>query len=427
MAFESDFDELAAAASDVALAPSASVGLLSADGFWLRGRAGAATDPAGWHEKLGRRVVADEAEVEWTGPPFGAGFPLRLPSDEVVGALTVAGPESSLLDHAQRRMLRVLARQAVAQLEMRRQAAADLAALQAERDRSAALLGALHDGYVYLEQGRVVAVNDVLCTMTGTTREELLGRDVPFSFLTGAGGAAESAVLRTMINDKSDHVELPIHRPDGTRIDVGVQVRPVRRPDRRVSGYVALFRDITDRKRHEQRLRHRADHDGLTGLLNRGAFHACLTERVAAAHAVGATLCLAVLDLDCFKEVNDIYGHPAGDAVLAEFADRLRGNARGDDAIGRLGGEEFAWIMGDTGLDESLAALTRTLDAVRHHPFPHGRQLTFSGGVAELRAETAGALMQRADGLLYTAKAAGRDRVFAEASAGWIPAKGLWA
>jgi diguanylate cyclase (GGDEF)-like protein/PAS domain S-box-containing protein len=304
----------------------------------------------------------------------------------------------------------------------RRQATAEL---HAERDLSAALLGALHDGYAYLEKGRIVVVNEVFCEMTGRRRDELIGRSAPLNFLTG-DHSRNTELLRSVINDKSGTAELAIERPDGSCLDVSIQVRPVRHPDRRVRGYIALIRDITDRKLHEQRLRHRADHDGLTGLLNRAAFHVRLTERVAAAHASGAPLTLAILDLDRFKTVNDEHGHPAGDAVLAEFANRLRGNARGDDVIGRLGGEEFGWIMSDTGREEAVGALSRTLDAVRRHPFPHGGQLTFSAGAAQLRTfaagpyepealvgETASALLQRTDRLLYVAKAGGRDRVVA--------------
>ena len=301
----------------------------------------------------------------------------------------------------------------------RRKATAEL---QAERDLLAALLGALHDGYAYLEHGRIVAVNDVFCEMTGMAREQLMDRPTPFSIFA-ADPSGRGGTFGKLVNDKSGYVELTVERPDGSRLDVGIQLRPVRRPDGRVRGYVALMRDITDRKQHEQRLRHRADHDGLTGLLNRAAFHVRLTERVAAAHASGAALSLALIDLDRFKLVNDGHGHPAGDAVLAEFADRLRGNARGDDVIGRLGGEEFGWLMSDTGREEAVGALSRTLDAVRRHPFPHGEQLTFSAGLVQLRtysvgspsemvaSETSDSLVQRADQLLYAAKAGGRDQV----------------
>ncbi len=312
----------------------------------------------------------------------------------------------------------------VAQVEdigERRRATAEL---QAERDFSGALLAAMHDGYVYLEQGTIVVVNDVFCQLTGLSKEALVGTSAPFPFWAPEDAEKGAALLRQVINDKTGQVDLPITRADGTRFEASVQLQPVRRPGGRVRGYVALIRDITDRNQQERRLRHQADHDGLTGLLNRAAFHVRLTERVASAHASGAQLSIAVLDLDRFKAVNDTHGHSAGDAVLAEFADRLRGHARGDDIIGRLGGEEFGWVMSDTGREEALAALGRTVDAVRRHPFPHIGRLTFSAGVAELQTfgagpegpllgETALGVLQRADEVLYCAKAAGRDCVLA--------------
>ncbi len=439
---DQDFHDLAAAAAEIAGTPLGAVALLRGRQQWLRGRAGTGRRTAPSDGSLCQAVVARGTDIEFadasteplvSGDPLWrelpaagrcAGFALRLRSGAIVGALIVMEGARGALTASQRRLLRVLARQVVAQLELRELRLGPRPsepALPAERDLSAALLEALHDGYAYLERGRIVAVNDVFCSMTGHARDELIGQSAAYPFRMRPGADTDPALLRKMINNKSGHVELPVQRPDGTRIDVSVQVRPVRRAERRVSGYVALIRDITDRKAHERRLLHRAEHDGLTGLFNRAAFHRQLADRVAAAHGRGAALSLAIIDLDRFKSVNDLFGHLAGDAVLAEFADRLRGKARGEDAIGRLGGEEFGWVMSDTGREEAVAALTRTLDAVRRHPFPHGEPLTFSAGVAQLRRtcgverspETADSLLQRADQLLYEAKARGRNRVMA--------------
>ncbi len=295
-----------------------------------------------------------------------------------------------------------------------------LAALEAERDFSAALLAALHDGYAYVEDGRIAVVNDVVCRMTGFARSELVGSDAAFLL----DDPALSGARRRMADliDRSGSTELTIRRRDGSTFEASVQLEPVHRPDVRINGYVALIRDITDRKTQERRLRHQADHDGLTGLLNQAAFHVRLREGVAAAYASGSTMSVAIMDIDRFKTVNDTHGHPAGDAVLAEFADRLRGNARGDDVLGRVGGEEFGLVMRETDLGEAVAAVGRTLDAVRRHTFPHVSRLTFSAGVAELRtigvapaADEHRRLLDRADQALYAAKRAGRDRVIGAA------------
>ena len=291
-----------------------------------------------------------------------------------------------------------------------------LAELEAERDFSAALLAALHDGYAYLEGGRIVVVNDVICRMTGYPRADLIGSRAAFLLDDAAEPGARSRLADLI--DRSGSTELTIRRRDGSTFDASIQLEPVHRPDVQVSGYVAVIRDITDRKTRERRLRHQADHDGLTGLLNQAAFHVRLREGVAAAYASGSTMSVAIMDLDRFKMVNDTHGHQAGDAVLAEFADRLRGNARGDDVLGRVGGEEFGLVMRETDLGEAIAAVGRTLDAVRRHSFPHVSRLTFSAGVAELRttgtthaADEHLRLLARADQALYAAKRAGRDRV----------------
>ena len=292
---------------------------------------------------------------------------------------------------------------------------AALTALEAERDLSTALLGALHDGYAYLERGRMVVVNDVLCQMTGMTREQLLSSSTPFPFWSVEDEARDGGRLRKLINARTSHVEVQLRRVDGSVFDASIQVCPVRRRNGRISGYIALIRDITDRKQHERQLRHRADHDGLTGLLNRAAFHVRLTERVTAAQTTGDALSLAVLDLDDFKRVNDTFGHPAGDAVLREFADRMRSHSRDDDIVGRLGGEEFGWALVDTRRRDGQAAVLRMLEAMRLHEFADVGALTFSAGVAELRTGAAGesaqSLYRRADKLLYAAKQAGRNRV----------------
>jgi GGDEF domain-containing protein len=101
---------------------------------------------------------------------------------------------------------------------------------------------------------------------------------------------------------------------------------------------------------------HRADHDGLTGLLNLRAFRARMARRAAAA---GRPLSLVTVDLDRFKAVNDTHGHPVGDRVLAEAAARLAGEARGADAVGRVGVEEFGWLLPGQAADAATLAAER--------------------------------------------------------------------
>ena len=154
----------------------------------------------------------------------------------------------------------------------------------------------------------------------------------------------------------------------------------------------------------------RAVSDPLTGLANHREFHERLAREVARAERDGAPLSLVLMDLDHFKQVNDIHGHQAGDLVLRETAERLRGVAREGEIIGRVGGEEFAWLLPGATAAQAHAAAERVREAIRDSPYPEIGRLTASCGACDLT--TAGSpseLFRLADSALYAAKSHGRD------------------
>jgi diguanylate cyclase (GGDEF)-like protein len=176
---------------------------------------------------------------------------------------------------------------------------------------------------------------------------------------------------------------------------------------------------ITVRDRTEQvelvRLAHR---DGLTGLLNQKSFTIRLHEEAERLAAVERPLGLIVVDLDHFKRVNDEHGHPTGDRVLKETAERISGVARAIDSVGRLGGEEFGWLLPDASAEQLLTAAERLRERFASTPFAGGLRVTVSVGFCDLAtAGSVEALMQHADEALYWAKETGRD-----AALGWTPA-----
>ena len=116
-------------------------------------------------------------------------------------------------------------------------------------------------------------------------------------------------------------------------------------PDGTITHVVATGIDVTERRRLERRLRHLADHDDLTGLINRRRFQEELQRHLAEGRRYGLRGALLVLDLDGFKEVNDTHGHSAGDRVLCAVADALRSRLRESDIVARLGGDEFAVLL----------------------------------------------------------------------------------
>jgi diguanylate cyclase (GGDEF)-like protein len=155
--------------------------------------------------------------------------------------------------------------------------------------------------------------------------------------------------------------------------------------------------------------------DSVTGLSNHRAFHERLSEEIDRAHRYGQQLSVAVIDIDHFKRVNDTYGHQTGDRVLADVARLIASQARTVDIVGRIGGEEFAWLMPETDAAGAWVAADRARRAIEaQRALPTGT-LTVSAGVCGASTTvTADELMRRADEALYEAKAAGRNRTVGE-------------
>jgi diguanylate cyclase (GGDEF) domain len=156
-----------------------------------------------------------------------------------------------------------------------------------------------------------------------------------------------------------------------------------------------------------------ADLDALTGLHNRRYFHEILAREVTRAHRYDRRLSLVLFDLDNFKAINERIGHLAGDSVLAEAATRMLGVVRGSDVPCRVGGDEFAVILPESGLGQADQLYRRIQAAVSARPIGHVARLDLSAGFAELTPDDDGnALFERADEALYRAKDSGKARAF---------------
>jgi diguanylate cyclase (GGDEF)-like protein len=162
-----------------------------------------------------------------------------------------------------------------------------------------------------------------------------------------------------------------------------------------------------------------ADLDALTGLHNRRYFHETLSREVARAQRYDRRLALIVLDLDDFKAINDRIGHLAGDAVIAESAERVRDVVRSADIACRVGGDEFAVIMPESTLADADQLYRRLQAAVSARPVGQAGRLSFSAGVAELMPDDdPTAFFERSDEALYRAKERGKAQVVASGAVG---------
>jgi diguanylate cyclase (GGDEF)-like protein len=157
-----------------------------------------------------------------------------------------------------------------------------------------------------------------------------------------------------------------------------------------------------------------ADLDALTGLHNRRYFHDTLAREVARAHRYDRRLALIIFDLDDFKAINDRIGHLAGDAVLADAADVVRSVVRSADIACRVGGDEFAVILPESGMQEAEQLYSRLQQALEQRPAGEAGRIHLSAGVAELaKGDDSRAFFERADDALYGAKEAGKGRAMA--------------
>jgi diguanylate cyclase (GGDEF)-like protein len=156
-----------------------------------------------------------------------------------------------------------------------------------------------------------------------------------------------------------------------------------------------------------------ASHDELTGVYSRRFFLDALRREKTRADREHKTFCVAMLDLDSFKAVNDKHGHQVGDDVLREFAESVQFELRGSDCFARYGGEEFTLLLIDTDLSHAGRILERIRQRIAYNSFSHvGSTVTVSAGVAQFRLhEDVSVTIGRADRALYSAKAAGRNRV----------------
>jgi diguanylate cyclase (GGDEF)-like protein len=163
------------------------------------------------------------------------------------------------------------------------------------------------------------------------------------------------------------------------------------------------------------KIEHLASYDELTGTLNRRLMWGLLEEQLRHAATTRETFCVALLDLDGFKSINDRFGHAVGDAVLQEFAINAAASLRASDRIGRHGGEEFLVLLEAAPVEQATAALERVRQAVERHDWAGiqpGLAVTVSGGLAAFRdGESATDLVSRADAALYDAKRRGRNRL----------------
>jgi diguanylate cyclase (GGDEF)-like protein/PAS domain S-box-containing protein len=264
--------------------------------------------------------------------------------------------------------------------------------------------------------GEIVFANHATEAMTGYRRKELVGNKVEVLVPTRLRGIHvrhrrgfySRGVARVMGEAGREFL---LRRKDGSKVAVEISLGPAGEDT------VAVIRDVTERRRMEEALEHRALHDPLTNLANRTLFFDRLQQAIHSARRQGTQLAVVMLDLDGFKAVNDAYGHATGDELLKVAAARLAAGMRATDTTARIGGDEFAWILPRIA---SRRAADRTIHkrlGATRHPIVVGDakvDIGVSFGIAMYPDDgrDADSLIRHADAAMYSSKRNGRPVAF---------------
>jgi diguanylate cyclase (GGDEF)-like protein/PAS domain S-box-containing protein len=273
-----------------------------------------------------------------------------------------------------------------------------------------AVFSSLPDAVVIVDpSGRIAACNAAVQQLLQYDPDDLVGRDV--ETLLPPEIRDVHVPLRTAYND--DRRVRPMGRDvdlfalalDGSRVPVDIALGPVRGAD----GYVcAVIRDATVSYMDRRRLRRLASQDPLTGLNNRRSAQALLQEALARALELGEPMSILVADIDQFKTVNDLFGHPVGDEMLIAVGDTLRGAVRSSDFCARFGGDEFVVGLVGGGSAGAARAVEQIRQALARITLPDGSRLAVSCGTstAPQDGRELAPLIAAADQAMYASKRA---------------------
>ncbi len=263
---------------------------------------------------------------------------------------------------------------------------------------------------------RIIEANRAFVAMSGYARHELLGQH-PRIMQSGKQNAEfYKAMWQGLLGTGQWQGKVWDRRSDGSLFAAHLTLSTVRDEQGKAQHYFGLFTDITEECARQEEIEQMAFMDPLTRLPNRRLMEDRLQQALAFAARTGKLVAVCVMDLDGFKEVNDTFGHEAGDAVLVEVAGRLQQLVRANDTVARLGGDEFVLLLaGLNDVGEAEEIVERALAAVRAPVrLADGQPALVSASIGLAvfphDAQLAQDLLRRSDAAMYAAKRQGRDR-----------------
>ena len=290
-----------------------------------------------------------------------------------------------------------------------------------EKEKAEITLKSIGDAVITTNrQGLVEYLNPVAEKITGYITHQVKGRSITDIFRAydesnnrWMADCIVSYLVNGTYNMPSSDVVL--FDAENNKIDISLTIAPIQDEDGQVHGTITTFQDVTREKSMAKHIEHQARHDVLTGLLNRREFETKV-EQSLKLFSTGTSHALCIMDLDRFKIVNDTLGHAAGDELLRQVSQRIRGVLRQTDIIARIGGDEFALFLSNVGPDDAEAIAEKILLVIREYQFVWGdRAFRIGASIgmvdAPPKVSSYENLYHAADTACYMAKHEGRDRV----------------
>lgn len=263
----------------------------------------------------------------------------------------------------------------------------------------------------------ILYVNPAFETITGYSSAEAVGRIGRFLVRDDLSQPGLDEIRSALREKRAGHAILRNYRKDGTMFWNELFIAPISDASRaETTHFVSIINDISERMRYHGLLEYQATHDSLTGLANRSLLNDRINQAIALARRSGRPIAVALLDLDHFKQVNDIQGHAAGDALLREIAERLRRCVRESDTVARLGGDEFVVVLSDlTEAADAEQIAQKIVDAVKEPVMHNGQTLRVGASIGfalyPIHGEHGEILLRNADMAMYHVKSRGRNGV----------------
>ncbi len=264
-------------------------------------------------------------------------------------------------------------------------------------------------------EGRIHLINRSFATVLGLPEAEILGKPMREVFPPALAERVMQSNADVLQSGAPDELEVALTHPDGSHHTYHLVKFPLRWVgSERVFGVGGFAMDITDLKNAEERVRHSAQHDPLTGLPNRALIYELGAQLIEGARRHERMLAVMFFDLDRFKPINDTYGHRTGDLMLQEVAQRLRTSVRSSDLVGRLGGDEFVAVLSDLTSESHLEGIAAHLLQRLSEPYKiESLELHTSPsiGISLYPGDSTGidTLIRQADAAMYHAKTCGRN------------------